>query len=666
MKILRAGARGSALSVAQAESAIKFLAGRIKGFRAELVRMDTPGDRDRITPVSACADDFFTRDLDDAVREGKIDFAIHSAKDLPAVMPDDLDWFWLPEREEPDDCVVFREDGGPVRKVGVSSVRRAEYARLRFPEAEAADIRGPIDVRLDKLLEGEYDAVVMAVAGLKRLLGKLPEKGDGDFPFYAERVPLAQLTPPEGQGVLAVVFQKGCRRMTDIRRGFVKAVRFTSGGTGDPDLITLRGLRDLEEADIVLYDDLTGLARKQCGKNASAAAWLRVGKRCGAHSMKQDEISRLICDEVRKGKRVVRLKGGDAGLFGRLAEETAALDLLDIPYLVRPGVSALVAATTPNGISLTKRGEARGFGVFTPRSTGVKTPQVFFMASRVADEVLKKFPKDERYAMIYDACGPYERIETGVCGEPRLADSPDPGVLVVGFAGEPVVRRRVLITCSDAVMPRAVCAVEDRGWRAIEWPMIELRARELRLEADVSAYDAVVLTSPAAVRVFFAETVCDRRELPRLWTCGAGTDAELRKYGVRSDLMPESDFSAKGLMAAASSYFANRDGGGRGFRVLRLRSSKAGDEVAESIRTAGAKVDDVVLYDNVPVERDPVKEHLPDSDAVFFASASAVEAFLAQYGEEALESREILVMGEPTRSALPAKHGGRARKFSWI
>jgi uroporphyrinogen-III synthase len=84
------------------------------------------------------------------------------------------------------------------------------------------------------------------------------------------------------------------------------------------------------------------------------------------------------------------------------------------------------------------------------------------------------------------------------------------------------------------------------------------------------------------------------------------------------------------------------------------------------MRDAGADVDDVVLYDNVPVERDAVKGRLPDSDAVFFASASAVESFIAQHTQAPLESRDILVMGEPTKSALPLPLRERAKKFSWI
>ena len=655
MKTLRCGARGSRLSVVQAEGGIAFLAARVKGFRARLLTFETPGDRDLVTPIEKSAPDFFTRDLDEAVRDGRIDFALHSAKDLPPQVADDLDWFWLPNREDPRDCWVMRTDLRPgmrTVRIGVSSARRAAYAKKVYPKAKLLPIRGAVDARLGQVAEGRFDAVLMAMAGLKRLF---PEWREGDRPpvscggvsLKVQPISEEELAPPEGQGYLAVVFKKGDGRFDLIRRQFVKAVRFTSAGVGHAGLITVRGAQDLDEADVVLADSLSGLGG---GDRRGAARWVDVGKRCGAHSMAQEEITRLICDEVRKGRRVVRLKGGDAGLFGRLAEETAALDSLGIPYLVRPGVSALTAATAPNGVLLTKRGEARGFAVSTPRSAGTKTPQAFFMATRVARETLKRFPADEPYAMVWDAYGPYERIEMGVCGKPRLRADGSPGLLVIGYAGRPLQRKRVLLTCSAAVMPRAVCRFEDMGWRTVEWPMIELVARDEahgRLESLERHFDAIVLTSPSAVRIFFEVWNGDRRRLPQLWTCGAGTDAELRRHGVASDVMPEGDFSSKGLIARMK-----REGAGlKGLRVLRLRSAKAGRTVAAALRRFGASVEDVVLYDNRPVRRDVMP--LPPCDAVFFASASAVEAFLGQYGAKSLARREIYVIGEPTRHALP-------------
>ena len=662
--VFRCGARGSRLSAVQAECAISFLSAHVDGFRARLLKFETPGDRDLSTPIEKGPPDFFTRDLDDAVRAGAIDFAIHSAKDLPERVADDLDWFWLPNREDARDCLVVRQgcaapDAMYRRlksrfKVGVSSARRVDYARRRFPEASILPIRGAIDSRIAQLSDGRFDAVLMAMAGLNRLY---PGSGGG-LPFRAEPISEAELQPPEGQGYLAIVFRKGSAKMTAVRRRFVKAVRFTGAGVGDPGMITVRGAQDIMDADVVLADELSGFGD---GGRMGTARWVDVGKRCGRHQMEQPEITRLICDEVRKGRRVVRLKGGDAGIFGRLSEETGALDALDIPYLVRPGVSALAAATSPNGLLLTKRGESGGFTVSTPRSTGDKRPQVFFMASRMAREVLAGFPKDERYAMVWDAGGANERMETGLCGRPRLHADGGPGLLVVGFAGTPVRRRSVLLTCSSAVMRHATLRFEDLGWRTVEWPMIVLEPRSeaagLLARLDGRPYGAIVLTSPGAVDTFFSLWDGDRRRLPELWTCGAGTDAALRRYGVAGDIRPDADFSTEGLIAR----LRRERGRMKGMRVLRLRSEKAGRKVGCALRRLGAAVDDVVLYGTATVTHEG--RPLPACDAVFFASASAVEGFLSQYGAAALARREIYVIGEPTRLALPRRCRSRAKLF---
>ncbi len=655
------GARGSRLSLAQTQGAVDFLARTFPGTGYRIVTVETPGDRDLTTPIEKSAPDFFTRDLDDAVRAGAIDFAVHSAKDLPETIADDLDWFWLPNREDPRDCWIFRASAGRrknVKRIGISSDRRRAYAAKCFPKAKLLPIRGAIDSRIQQLVDGKYDAVLMAMAGLNRLYPELPKD------ISIEPIPLAELAPPEAQGYLAIVFRAGDERLVQMRQKFVKAVRFVSAGVGDAGFCTLAGARDISLADTILFDDLMGQSLVK--SHAATARLIHVGKRCGTHSMKQPEITRLICDEARKGRRVVRLKGGDAGLFGRLAEETDTLTALKIPFLVRPGVSALTAGTTGTGLLLTRRGESRGFTVFTPRSKGTETPLVMFMATQILEDEAQKllddgYSRETPCALVLDAGGPGEEVRTMTLGTVKnLVRDARPGLFIVGtvathlwpkegeFAGH-----RVLLTCSDAVQERAATAVEDQGGKPIRWPLIQLVPRARSLDAS---YDAIVLTSPSSVRIFFDAIVCDRRRLPAFYTCGAGTDAELRKYGVASDLMPARDFSANGLIAEIKKLDL------KGRRVLRLRSAKAGAAVAKALKKAGAKVDDVILYDNVFCAPDT---KLPPFDEVFFASASAVESFLAQYGEAKLRGKKILVMGEPTRTALPERLRTKARVFSF-
>lgn len=130
-------------------------------------------------------------------------------------------------------------------------------------------------------------------------------------------------------------------------------VSFVSAGPGDPELLTLKAVDRLARADAVLFDDLSAgpiLAHARPG-----ADLVGVGKRAGRTSPRQDHVSRLLVDYARTGQRVVRLKSGDAGIFGRLEEEIQALAEAAIGYEIVPGVTAASAAAAAAGIPLTRR-----------------------------------------------------------------------------------------------------------------------------------------------------------------------------------------------------------------------------------------------------------------------------------------------------------------------
>ena len=134
-------------------------------------------------------------------------------------------------------------------------------------------------------------------------------------------------------------------------------VSFVSSGPGDPELLTLRAIRRLEAAQVVLYDDLS--AGPILDLAAAGADLISVGKRAGRPQPRQDHVSRLLVDHARAGLRVVRLKSGDAGLFGRLEEEVAALRAANIAHEIIPGVTAPSASAAAAGIPLTRRLAAR-------------------------------------------------------------------------------------------------------------------------------------------------------------------------------------------------------------------------------------------------------------------------------------------------------------------
>lgn len=134
-------------------------------------------------------------------------------------------------------------------------------------------------------------------------------------------------------------------------------VSFVSSGPGDPELLTVKAVKRLQEADVVLYDDLSSgpildLAR-------AGADLISVGKRAGRPSAKQEHVNQLLLDHAATGARVVRLKSGDAGIFGRLEEETTTLDAEGVPYEIIPGVTSASAAAAAAGIPLTRRLTAR-------------------------------------------------------------------------------------------------------------------------------------------------------------------------------------------------------------------------------------------------------------------------------------------------------------------
>jgi uroporphyrin-III C-methyltransferase len=134
-------------------------------------------------------------------------------------------------------------------------------------------------------------------------------------------------------------------------------VSFVSAGPGDPELLTLKAVARLGAADVVLYDDLaSGAILDHVRKDASLVS---VGKRAGRLSARQEHVSRLLVDYAATGASVVRLKSGDAGIFGRLEEELEALRAAGIGYEIIPGVSAACVAAASSGIPLTRRHTAR-------------------------------------------------------------------------------------------------------------------------------------------------------------------------------------------------------------------------------------------------------------------------------------------------------------------
>ena len=151
------------------------------------------------------------------------------------------------------------------------------------------------------------------------------------------------------------------------------------GGPGDPDLITLKAIKALRDADVVLYD---ALINKEILEHAPKAEHIFVGKRKGMHRFSQDEINRLIVEKATKKGHVVRLKGGDPFVFGRGSEEIEYTQTFGIPTCIVPGISSSIAVPSNCGIPLTQRGISESFWVITGCTSDRKLSADLHLAAR--------------------------------------------------------------------------------------------------------------------------------------------------------------------------------------------------------------------------------------------------------------------------------------------
>lgn len=156
-------------------------------------------------------------------------------------------------------------------------------------------------------------------------------------------------------------------------------VSFVSSGPGDPELLTVKAVARLQAAEVVLFDDLS--SGPILGHAGPGADLIAVGKRAGRASPKQDHVSRLLVDHALAGQRVVRLKSGDCGLFGRLEEEILALQAAGVAYEIIPGVTSASAAAAAAGIPLTRRLTARRVQFITGADVSGSLPEATNMAA---------------------------------------------------------------------------------------------------------------------------------------------------------------------------------------------------------------------------------------------------------------------------------------------
>ncbi len=445
-----------------------------------------------------------------------------------------------------------------------------------------------------------------------------------------------------------------------MKKGFVYLV---GAGPGDPELITVKALRALGEADVIVYDFLANdllLTDFNCEK-------IYVGKKGGDHTLTQEKINDLIIEKALEGKTVTRLKGGDPFIFGRGGEE--AEDLVDagIPFAVVPGISSFYSAPAYAGIPITHRDHANALEVITGHRRAdasmdddVNFPEydsdrtyAFLMGMKnlphITESLIEKknFPPETPVGIITWGTRPQQRVATGtlktIVKEVEKAKLTPPAIIVVGtvvtlreklrwFDNLPLFGKKIVVTRSRKQASKISRKLARLGAEVIEYPTIEIVPEKETAELvsaieKIDAYDWLMLTSQNAVEIFFSRLFAsgkDARALGKLKIAviGAATGDELIKYGLKPDVVPEK-YVAEGLLSALESFDLENK------KVLLPCSADARPTLAEGLGNRGAVVDRIHTYRTViPEGKTPEEiETVVKADYITFASSSTVNNF---------------------------------------
>ncbi|GGF89301.1 uroporphyrinogen-III C-methyltransferase [Paenibacillus aceti] len=448
-------------------------------------------------------------------------------------------------------------------------------------------------------------------------------------------------------------------------------VYLVGAGPGDARLITLKGLECLERADVVVYDRLANpslLTRMKRG-----AVKIYVGKTLNRHTMKQEEINNLLVEHALSGRTIVRLKGGDPTIFGRVGEEAGVLRQHGIPYEIVPGITAAIAVPAYAGIPVTHRDIASSLSIITGHESQDKLDQsihwdkltqttgtlVFMMGltkiGYIAEQLIQHGRQPETPVALIRwgtraeqavLTGTLENIEQKVLA----AGFEPPAVIVVGEAVQqrerlkwaedmPLFGARILVTRSRSQASELVRQIEDLGGETYEFPVIEtvMPTSPERLDETGKAlqhleqYDWVFFTSVNGVEYFFKHLDRLGKDIrglhsARIAAVGPATKEALRRYGIAAEELPN-HFQAEGLFEAYDHQMTT------GQKVLLPRGNLARAWLPEVLKARGLEVTDAVMYETVPVgEADEELLKLLAQGgihAVTFTSSSTVTNFLA-------------------------------------
>jgi uroporphyrinogen III methyltransferase/synthase len=444
-------------------------------------------------------------------------------------------------------------------------------------------------------------------------------------------------------------------------------VYLVGAGPGDLGLVTLRAKECIEGADAIVYDHLAN--PEMLGWARDDAEIIYAGKEAGEPSLSQQEINALLIEKARTGKDVVRLKGGDPFVFGRGAEEAAAIVDAGIEFEIVPGITSAIAGPAYAGIPVTHRAENSHVTFFTGHEDPAKTEsaidyaalaklggtQVMLMGverlGAVTREMLKQGVREDLpVALIRWATTGRQETLTGTLqdiAQRAIASGFEaPAVAVFGnvvalrenlnwYENRPLSGKRIVVTRTRKQASALSNKLRALGAQVVELPTIRIEPptnlREFaELVQDAHIYDWIVFTSANGVEAFFEmffKLYDDAREIgaARIAAIGPATAQRVRDFHLHVDLQPE-EFVAEAVVKEF------RKQGIENLRILVVRAEKARDVLPKELSALGAIVDEAFAYRTVAETRDTgARRQLLEegADLITFTSSSTVENFLA-------------------------------------
>ena len=472
-------------------------------------------------------------------------------------------------------------------------------------------------------------------------------------------------------------------------------VYLVGAGPGDLGLVTLRAKECIERAAVIVYDHLAN--PEMLGWAREEAEIIYAGKKAGEHALGQDEINKLLVENARAGKEVVRLKGGDPFVFGRGAEEAKAMVDAGIAFEIVPGITSAIAGPAYAGIPMTHRADNSHVTFFTGHEDPSKTTsaidyaalaklggtQVMLMGVERIDAITREMIAngvrcDLPVALVRWATTGRQETLTGtlenIAKRVVEAEFEAPAVAVFGdvvslrkdlnwYERRPLSGKRIVVTRTRKQAGALTSQLRALGADVFELPTIRIEPpTDLRefaeLVQDAHGYDWIVFTSPNGVDAFFKifyKLYDDAREIgaARIAAIGPATAQRVRDFHLHVDLQPE-EFVAESIVGEFQ-----KQGGVENLRILLARAEKARDVLPRELSKLGAIVDEAFAYRTVPETRDVTgaRRRLLEegADLITFTSSSTVENFLA-LGLPWPKGMQIASIG-PITSKTAVDHG---------